>query len=199
MFNKIIQILKINIIFSKKILIYLILFTFTIIAPSYAQNLNLIQDAEIETTLLKWIKPILIKAKLNPESIKIFIVNDDSINAFVAGGQNIFINTGLITKANDHNALIGVMAHEIGHISGGHLIKTNKAINRAQNTAIIATIITAGLMAISHANDTDIKGISKLATIAIANHDGPVYLRFGRPKVPNFTDENFNFNLSITG
>ena len=165
MFNKIIQILKINIIFCKKILIYLILFTFTIIAPSYAQNLNLIQDAEIETTLLKWIKPILIKAKLNPESIKIFIVNDDSINAFVAGGQNIFINTGLITKANDHNALIGVMAHEIGHISGGHLIKTNKAINRAQNTAIIATIITAGLMAISHANDTDIKGISKLATI----------------------------------
>ena len=162
MFNNIIQIFKKNIILSKKLLIYLILFTYIIISPVYSQNINLIQDAEIETTLFKWIKPILIEAKLNPESINIFLINDDSINAFVAGGQNIFINTGLITKANNHNALIGVMAHEIGHISGGHLIQTNKAINKAHNTATIATLITAGLMAISNSH---IKGISKLAAI----------------------------------
>ena len=34
---------------------------------------------------------------------------------------------------------------------------------------------------------------TKAATLAIAEHVGPVYLRFGRPKVPNFTNENQEF------
>ena len=162
---KIIQKLLNYTIFKKKIFIY-ILFTFLITYnQSNSQNLPLIQDAEIETTIFNWVEPILIAANLDPKSIKIFYINDNTINAFVAGGQNIFINTGLIIKANDHNALLGVIAHEAGHIAGGHLIRTNRAINKAQDTTIIATLITAGLMAISHSSDMDIRGISKLATI----------------------------------
>ena len=40
---------------------------------------------------------------------------------------------------------------------------------------------------------------TKAATIAIAEHEGPVYLRFGRPKVPNFTavDQNFEIGKAI--
>ena len=60
-----------------------------------------------------------------------YLINDDSINAFVAGGQNIFINTGLILKAKEADALIGVLAHEIGHIAGGHLNRTVNSINDA--------------------------------------------------------------------
>ena len=58
----------------------------------------LIQDAEIETVIKKWAEPILIAANLNPESINFYFINNNSINAFVAGGQNIFINIGLIIK-----------------------------------------------------------------------------------------------------
>ena len=130
-----------------------------------ANQLPLIQDAEIETIIKKWADPILIAANLNPKSINFYFVNNNAINAFVAGGQNIFINIGLIIKAENHNALLGVIAHEAGHISGGHLIQTNRAINKAQNTTLIATLITAGLMAITHSQDLNIKGISKLATI----------------------------------
>ncbi len=131
-----------------------------------AQNLRLIQDAEIELYIRDWIEPILKVAGLSPNSVNIYIVNDDTINAFVAGGQNIFINTGLILAAKEVNALIGVLAHEVGHISGGHLNRTVNSMKRAQETVTIATIITAGLMAASKVAGLDTPaGIAKLATL----------------------------------
>lgn len=41
---------------------------------------------------------------------------------------------------------------------------------------------------------------TKAATLAIAEHDGPVYLRFGRPSVPNFTpaDQKFEIGKAVT-
>ena len=131
----------------------------------HAQNLNLIQDAEIETTIRKWIEPIFKVANLNSEAVNIYIVNDTSINAFVAGGQNIFINTGLILKAREANALIGVLAHEIGHIAGGHLSSTINSMKDARNTVTIATIITAGLMAATKAAGLRTTGLGKLVTL----------------------------------
>ena len=131
-----------------------------------AQNIRLIQDAEIEFYIRDWIEPILKVAGLSPNSVNIYIVNDNTINAFVAGGQNIFINTGLILAAKEVNALIGVLAHEVGHISGGHLNRTVNSIKRAQETVTIATIITAGLMAASKAAGLDTPaGLAKLATL----------------------------------
>ena len=131
-----------------------------------AQNIRLIQDAEIELYIRDWIEPILKVAGLSPNSVNIYIVNDDTINAFVAGGQNIFINTGLILAAKEVNALIGVLAHEVGHISGGHLNRTVNSMKRAQETVTIATIITAGLMAASKVAGLDTPaGIAKLATL----------------------------------
>ncbi|MDB9761886.1 M48 family metalloprotease [Alphaproteobacteria bacterium] len=130
-----------------------------------AQNLGLIQDAEIELNIRKWIEPIFKVANINSKSVKIYIINDNSINAFVAGGQNIFINTGLILKAKEVNALIGVLAHEIGHIAGGHLNRTTNSMKDARSTVTIATIITAGLMAASKAAGLKTSGIGKLATL----------------------------------
>ena len=131
-----------------------------------AQNIRLIQDAEIELYIREWVEPILKVAGLSPNSVNIYIVNDNTINAFVAGGQNIFINTGLILAAKEVNALIGVLAHEVGHISGGHLNRTVNSMKRAQETVTIATIITAGLMAASKVAGLDTPaGIAKLATL----------------------------------
>ena len=131
-----------------------------------AQNIRLIQDAEIELYIREWVEPILKVAGLSPNSVNIYIVNDNTINAFVAGGQNIFINTGLILAAKEVNALIGVLAHEVGHISGGHLNRTVNSMKRAQETVTIATIITAGLMAASKVAGLDTpSGLAKLATL----------------------------------
>ncbi len=164
------KIITILIKYIKSYTINLILFILVLFFSTYkltsAQNISLIQDAEIELYIRDWINPILKVAGLNPNSVNIYIVNDKSINAFVAGGQNIFINTGLILAAKEVNALIGVLAHEIGHISGGHLNRTVNSMKRAQETVTIATILTAGLMAASKAAGLDTPaGLAKLATL----------------------------------
>ena len=150
-----------------KILLFLFLLLYFLPSKTIkAQNLNLIQDAEIELYIRDWIEPILKVAGLNPNAVNVYIVNDKTINAFVAGGQNIFINTGLILKAKEVDGLIGVLAHEIGHIAGGHLNRTINSMKKAQKTVTIATIITAGLMAASKAAGLDTPaGLAKLATL----------------------------------
>jgi len=158
-----IQYIKLHI--NRVIPIFLVFFIINHNKDLHAQNLNLIQDAEIETTIRKWVEPIFKVANISSEAVNIYIVNDNSINAFVAGGQNIFINTGLILKAKHSDALIGVLAHEIGHIAGGHLNNTLNSMKDANNTVTIATIITAGLMAASKAAGLDTHGMTKLVTL----------------------------------
>ena len=152
--------------YTKILLFLFLLLTFFSSKTIKAQSLNLIQDAEIELYIREWIEPIIKVAGLNPNAVNVYIVNDETINAFVAGGQNIFINTGLILKAKEVDALIGVLAHEIGHIAGGHLNRTINSMKKAQDTVTIATIITAGLMAASKAAGLDTPaGLAKLATL----------------------------------
>tara|TARA_X000001036_G_scaffold175746_1_gene166325 strand:+ start:1355 stop:2758 length:1404 start_codon:yes stop_codon:yes gene_type:complete len=152
--------------YTKILLFLFLLLTFFFSKIIKAQSLNLIQDAEIELYIREWIEPIIKVAGLNPNAVNVYIVNDETINAFVAGGQNIFINTGLILKAKEVDALIGVLAHEIGHIAGGHLNRTINSMKKAQDTVTIATIITAGLMAASKAAGLNTpSGLAKLATL----------------------------------
>jgi predicted Zn-dependent protease len=108
---------------------------------------SLIRDAEIEDTLRAYTEPLLVAAGVRPEEVDIYIVNDDSVNAFVSGGQNIFVHTGLILAADNPNEVIGVLAHETGHIAGGHLARTREAINQSLGTALIS--IGLGVLAIA--------------------------------------------------
>lgn len=108
---------------------------------------SLIRDAEIEDTLRTYTDPLLVAAGLRAEDVSIYIVNDNSLNAFVAGGQNIFVHTGLIMASDTPNELIGVLAHETGHIAGGHLARSRDAINRSMRTALIS--IGLGILAIA--------------------------------------------------
>ncbi|MDK9719757.1 MAG: M48 family metalloprotease [Rhodospirillales bacterium] len=88
-------------------------------------------------------------AGLDPQAFEVHIVNDKSLNAFVAGGQKMFLHTGLLLRAQSAQQVIGVMAHETGHIAGGHLARLQQAFEDASNEAIIATVlgVAAGVLA----------------------------------------------------
>jgi predicted Zn-dependent protease len=113
-------------------------------------DVGYIRDAEIESTLRAFYTPILSAAGLEPSAVHIYIVNDPSLNSFVAGGQNIFINTGTIMRSETPNQLIGIVAHETGHIAGGHLIRSEEAMRNATIKTIIAMVLGAGAAAASH-------------------------------------------------
>ena len=92
---------------------------------------NVIRDTEIEGDIRTMVTPIWKVAGLEPSSLHVYLVEDKQINSFVAGGQNEFINSGLIMRAETPNQLIGVLAHETGHIAGGHLTRFQEAARNA--------------------------------------------------------------------
>ena len=114
-------------------------------ATVYAKAPSLIRDTEIENTIRLWASPIFEAAGLDPLGVNILLAQSDVVNAFVAGGPNIFLYTGLINKTSDPGELIGVIAHETGHISGGHLIRMREALERASYESIIGMILGAGV------------------------------------------------------
>lgn len=91
--------------------------------PAMAQSI--LRDAETEAMLADMTRPIIQAAGLSPNNVRVVLVNDPSINAFVAGGQIVYIHSGLIDAADDANEVQGVIAHEIGHIVGGHAVFQN--------------------------------------------------------------------------
>ncbi len=122
------------------------------VEPAAAQGLDLIRDTEIERVLKSYEDPIAKAAGLDPAAIKIYIVNDSSINAFVAEGQNIFVNTGLFMQLKTPNQVIGVLAHETGHIAGGHLIRGSNAMAKASVPMLIGMAVGIAAMALGAGN-----------------------------------------------
>ena len=108
-----------------------------------------IRDAEIEHTIRTYASPLLNTAGISQEDFGLHIVNDKALNAFVARGQRIFLTTGLLISADHAGQIIGVLAHEIGHITGGHIARLDGALADARNQALIGQIvgIAVGLLA----------------------------------------------------
>ena len=102
---------------------------------------RIIIDAEIHQYLEKLANPILKAAKINSDSVKLHIVHDETLNAFVSGGRNIFLHTGLLISTQNPKQLRGVLAHEIGHIAGGHLTRMSQAYRDASNVASFGSIL----------------------------------------------------------
>ena len=113
-----------------------------------AQQLPLIRDSEIEHIIRKWADPLFVTANLNPGAVTVRIVKSKSLNAFVSGGQNLFLHSGLLIATDDPNQVLGVIAHEVGHIAGGHLARTDEAIRLAQNVTLTHTLLGLGMLAI---------------------------------------------------
>ncbi len=93
------------------------------IQPAAAQSI--LRDAETEALLNDMAGPLFKAAGLSPANAKVVLIQDSSINAFVAGGQIVYVHSGLIDAADNANQVQGVIAHEIGHIVGGHAVFQN--------------------------------------------------------------------------
>lgn len=103
-------------------LIALICATALIVQPAIAQSI--LRDAETEALMQDMARPLIEAAGLNPSHFDLVLINDPSVNAFVAGGQAVYINSGLINTADTAEEVQGVIAHELGHVTGGHVIST---------------------------------------------------------------------------
>jgi predicted Zn-dependent protease len=119
--------------------------TLTAPLPALAQGgLLIVRDAEIEQLLRDYTQPILRVAGLAKQNIRVIIINDRSFNAFVADAHRIFVNAGALMEATTPNQIIGVLAHETGHIAGGHLSRMREQIARAQTMSVIAMLASIG-------------------------------------------------------
>ena len=107
---------------------------------------GLIRDSEIEDLITDYATPIFRAAGISGQNVQVHIISDPSFNAFVIDGQNMFINVGAILKSETPNQLIGVIAHESGHIAGGHLARLKVQIARMQSAALIMNILGIGAM-----------------------------------------------------
>jgi len=126
--------------------IYAVSASIAAVAPAAAQNLPLIRDAEIENLLKEYSLPIFKAAGLASQNITMRLIRHDSFNAFVVDGQNVFMNTGTLMQAKTPNEVIGVIAHETGHIVGGHLAQLRTRIARDATKSLLLTILGIGLM-----------------------------------------------------
>ncbi|HWV52349.1 MAG TPA: M48 family metalloprotease [Pseudorhodoplanes sp.] len=119
--------------------------------PAQAQKrgggIPLIRDAEIEQLMRDYTTPILRAAGLAKANVKVVLINDRSFNAFVVDGRRIFVNTGALAESTTPNQIIGVMAHETGHIAGGHLSKLRQELANVQTAALIGMLLGAAAMA----------------------------------------------------
>jgi predicted Zn-dependent protease len=118
--------------------------------PASAAEPSGVRDAEIENAIRTLANPVWRAAGLEPNDVGIYLVSDSQLNSFVAGGQAIFINTGLILRAETPNQLIGVVAHETGHIVGGHILRAKEAMRNASIESIIAMVLAAGASVAGH-------------------------------------------------
>jgi predicted Zn-dependent protease len=106
----------------------------------------ILRDTESEQLLREYTRPILRTAGLEKQNIQMVIINESVFNAFVADGRRIFVNYGAIMQSETPNQIIGVLAHETGHLAGGHLAKMREQLAQAQTQMIIAMLLGAGAL-----------------------------------------------------
>ncbi len=118
------------------------LLTATALAAQPAAAQSILRDAETEALFHDIATPLIAAAGLDPKNVDIVLINDSSVNAFVAGGQAVYLHSGLINEASSANEVQGVIAHELGHITGGHAIN-NGGAKAAQGISILSLLLGA--------------------------------------------------------
>jgi predicted Zn-dependent protease len=111
--------------------------------PAQSAEPTVIRDTEIEVDIRTLATPVWRAAGLEPGDVGVYLVQDNQLNSFVAGGQAIFIHTGLVLRAETPNQLVGVIAHETGHITGGHILRSKEALRNASIESLIAMAAAA--------------------------------------------------------
>ena len=115
-----------------------------LLSSAWAQSMRLISDEETELFLADILRPIYKSANIPFNRDKVFIVQDPSLNAFVADGNNMFVHTGTLVSADNYNQVEGVLAHETGHIQGGHILRLKIKSKQMQNVSLVS-LIAAGI------------------------------------------------------
>jgi predicted Zn-dependent protease len=113
--------------------------------PAMAQSI--LRDAETEALLRDISRPLILAADLQPENVKVVLIHDKSINAFVAGGQIVYLHSGLITAAGNANEVQGVIAHELGHVTGGHVPLQDRMTKIPMGIMLLSLVLGAAAMA----------------------------------------------------
>lgn len=115
------------------------------VQPVAAQSI--LRDAETELLFRDMVAPLVQVSELDARDVEVILINNKQINAFVAGGQRMFFFSGLIATADSANEVRGVMAHELGHITGGHAIRFNEGLEPATGITILSLILGAAAIA----------------------------------------------------
>jgi predicted Zn-dependent protease len=136
---------------------------------------NILRDTECEALLREYTRPVLRVAGLEKQNIQIVIINDSTFNAFVADGHRIFVNYGAIMQSETPNQLIGVLAHETGHLAGGHLAKMHAELARAQTQMIIAMLLGVGAVAAGAVRGGTNNGLGDAGAAAIVGPQEMIY------------------------
>lgn len=131
--------------------------------------LAIVRDAETEQLLQDYAQPIFKAAGIRTGAVQIVLINDRQFNAFVADGTHMFINTGALVDAKTPNEIIGVIAHESGHIAGGHLVRMRDALAKAQTLAAIGMAMGVGAIAAGAATRTQAGINGGVAAISAGN------------------------------
>jgi predicted Zn-dependent protease len=140
--------------------------------PARAQTganagIPMIRDAEIEQLLRDYTAPIFRAAGLTAQNVRVVIIDDKSFNAFVMDAHRIFVNVGALKETTTPNQLIGVFAHECGHIVGGHLSKMRQELANVQTSAIIGMLLGIGAVAASaHSGNINMGNAGMAAMVA---------------------------------
>ena len=115
------------------------------VRPAAAQSI--LRDAETEALFQDMMDPLLVAAGLQPGQVRVHLLGDRSINAFVAGSQDIYVFSGLIEAADSAEEVQGVLAHELGHVMGGHAIRVNEGAKAATGISLLSLLLGAAAIA----------------------------------------------------
>lgn len=130
---------------AARLLMLLALSFATLVQPAAAQSI--LRDAETERLLHEMSAPLIEASGLRPDDVEVVLIHNPEINAFVAGGQIVYLHSGLITAADNANEVQGVIAHELGHITGGHVIRFGENMRAATGITILSLILGAAAIA----------------------------------------------------
>ena len=117
----------------------------SIARPALAQSI--LRDAETEAFMADMSGPLVKAAGMDPRNVQVLVINDPEINAFVAGGQYVWVHSGLIAQADNVNQLQGVVAHELGHIEGGHIVRFGEGMKEATSVTLLSLVLGAAAIA----------------------------------------------------
>src|SRR5579862_5607569 len=137
------------------------------------KGLAILRDTETEQLLRDYSRPILRAAGLEKQNIQVTIINQPVFNAFVADGRRIFVNHGALLQSETPNQIIGVLAHETGHLAGGHLARLREQLAQAQTQMIIAMLLGVGAIAAGAVRGGVSSGSTGLADAGAAAISGP--------------------------